>query len=344
MKKLALVLCLTMAIQTGALAASSFPGSVVSARTVSVVAPYGGLLNDFALREGDAVKAGDELFSVRTRPVYAPADGLVSGLRAQPGDEAAFVQDLYGALLYIAKPGKFSISTSTRDAHDDNTFVQVGETVYIQERSSSKHTGMGFVSKVNGANFTVEVTSGNLRLDQSVNICRKKNHSRASRIGKGKTQRLADVPVTAEGSVLKLYAQEGDEVKRGDLVAEMVDGALDELVPHGGAVTSPVDGLIASVAAAAGAKVEKDQVLATVYPIDALQVAATVSESDLGEVAIGQPMKVELESGATLVGTALSLSGVGKQNGGDVEYTLYVSLPPGGGALVGMSATVYPIT
>ena len=38
-------------------------------------------------------------------------------------------------------------------------------------------------------------------------------------------------------------------------------------------------------------------------------------------------MRVELENGVTVTGTAVSLSGVGVQNGGDVEYTLYVSLP-----------------
>ena len=257
-------------------AETNFFGNVAAARSISVSAPYGGTTEDFSLREGDAVKAGDKLFTVKARAVYAPAAGVVSGVRAQPGDDAAFIQDLYGALLYITKPGRFYISTSTREAHNKNVFVKLGETVYLKERSSSSHTGEGFVSKVKGESYTVEVTSGNLRLNKTVDVCRKKSRNRSSRIGRGKTMRLDDVAVTGEGSVFRLYVKEGDEVTRGDLVAEMVDGTLEGLIPPSGEACCSVDALVASVTVEAGAKVEKDQVLATLYPMDAMQVEATV--------------------------------------------------------------------
>jgi hypothetical protein len=347
MKKIALALCLIAALlPLGARAsANSHSGSVVAARQVSIRALYGGVVEDFALRPGDALAKGDAPFAIGARAVYAPADGVIAGLRAQPGDDAAFVQDQYGALMYIERPGRYFISTSTSEAYDDsdNKFIHVGEAVYLVSTGNSDRTGEGFVTQVDGKDFTVEVTSGNLRINEKATIYRDAGHKNASRIGRGTTKRLADVPVTAEGSVLRLHVGQGDAVRRGDLIAQMADGALSGLSAPAAAALCPEDGIVASVLVEAGEKVEKDQVLALVYPDSALEVEALVSESELEGLAPGGSARVELENGGALIGTITSLSGLGEEGGGDVRYALRIALNPGDKAPLGMSATIYPI-
>ena len=67
-------------------------GTVCAGRTVSIVAPYAGMVGDFTAKAGDEVAAGEALFAISTQKVYAEADGTVTGLFAQPGDSAQTVQ------------------------------------------------------------------------------------------------------------------------------------------------------------------------------------------------------------------------------------------------------------
>ena len=92
-----LAAALVMMVSAQALAEVSFDGTVISQETVAVEAPFGGLVDEVALRRGDVVKVGDAVATLTTTKVYAPADGVVSGIFAREGDDTEGITTRYGA-------------------------------------------------------------------------------------------------------------------------------------------------------------------------------------------------------------------------------------------------------
>lgn len=355
MKKL---LCMTLALmmvvsltasalaeETGAATKTlSLSGNVVAGQTITVKAPFGGIVADYTLRTGDQVRAGDALLALQTTKVYAPCDGVVTGFFAKPGDEVQYVTERYGALLYIEPTSPFTMNAnvSTSYNENENKIIHIGEEVYLRSVNSSTRAGTGFVTSVDGKNYTVEVTSGTLRFDERANIYRSSEYEDASCIGQGKTARTSAQAVTGAGSVLAVHASDGKAVKRGDLLLETVSGTLAQRQASSGTVTSPATSVVASIEAAPGTSVVADQVLLTLYPIEGYQVAANVNETDLPGLAIGDPVSLtflSLEGKEPLSGRIASISSVSATESGDAEYTVYVDFTADVYVREGMSVT-----
>lgn len=326
--------------------AFSLSGNVVAGESVSWVAPYGGKLLDYTVRVGDIVEPAEALFEIETTKVYAPCDGTVGGVRAQPGDEAAFIQEQYGALMYLEPDTLLQIDTSTAEAYNrnENKLVHVGETVYVQSVNSKSRTGIGYVTQVDGTKFSIEITEGNLRVAERANICRSENYEYESRIGAGKTARLSPVAITGEGSVLRVLVAEGAHVERGDVLAETVSGVLPDYaaLPKAQAATGPC--IVASIEAQPGAQVTSGQVLATLHPVSSLQIAADLNELDLPLIHVGDAVRVEwigFKEQSLLEGTVKAISALSSTDSGDAEYTVYVDFLADSYVREGMSATIY---
>ena len=56
---------------------------------------------------------------------------------------------------------------------------------------------------------------------------------------------------------------------------------------------SDVEGIVASVDAKKGAKVEKGDALITVYPKDEIQIEILISEADLPTIRVGETVSIE---------------------------------------------------
>lgn len=322
------------------------PGNVVAGRTVTVQAPFGGQLEDFTVRAGDIVPPDAVLFEVATTKVYAPTGGTVGSLGAQVGDEAAYLQERYSAILYIEPRSQYVIKTDTKEAYseDDNMLIRIGEKVYLGSRNSSSRVGEGIITAVDGSDFTVEVTSGNLSMDDNVAIYRSHDFKSRTKIGAGKTEKNPSVPITAEGSIYKLYVKQGDTVRRGDLLCEMVSGTTSYNPLPTNQVVAGYAAVVASVDVAQGATVTQHQVLATLYPVQDFQVAAPVLETDLPSLAVGDPVRVELLSAfdaAPVPGTIAAISGLSDEAAEEPEYTVYVSFEASDLVRPGMSVNVY---
>ena len=324
-------------------------GTVEPGKAVAVTAPFGGVLLDTPLDAGDIVQIGDVLHTIQTTKVYAPFDGTVGSVGLRAGDEAARVQERYGALMYIEPASPYVISTTTANAHDapENYTVHVGETVYLRSTETHARTGAGFVTLVEGRKYSVEVTGGNLRLDEHVHIYRSGEYAGRTRIGSGRTRRNADVAIAAEGgAVYRVHVEQGDAVKRGDLLLELVTGAIPMQELPENRVRAQVNGVVASVDAAAGETVAKNQRLSTLYPFDHFRVAAPISESDLPYVEIGDAVRIELaDARASLRGTVADISGLNTAApAGDADaagYTVYIDFPRDEGMRQGMNVKVY---
>lgn len=350
-KKIYMLLCMGLALLLP-FAASAEPykrsitltGTVVAGETVPILAPFGGMITENIPKAGDMVASGDRLFTLSTQKVYAPCDGIVGSIGARPGDDAAYLTERYGGLMYLEPMGRFTISADTKNAYsDENKVVSVGETVYIGSRKSAKRTGMGFITAVDGNTFTVEMTSGNLIAGDEVSIFRDHDFASASKIGTGTAALQKSVPIQGEGSIFKVHVNQGDFVRRGDLLMETVDGSLGHNPFPTNMVVSGYDAIVASVEARAGDVVEKNKLLATLYPLDSLKIEVGLLETDLRDVQVGDSVDIELpgHGDGMIKGTVEFISALHDSEASDVLYTVTIAFAADAAVRVGMSANVY---
>ena len=350
---LAICLALTLSVSLAETATNDagYSGNIAYRSTITVTAPFGGNMEDYSLRAGDVIAKGDPLFSLSTVKVYAPFSGTVRGLQAQAGDEAAYIVEKYGALLTIEPEGKFTVSANTNNAYKSSTndnvnrYLNEGETVYLRSSDDNDRVGVGVITAVDGRKFTVEVKQSNLIMDDTVSIYRDTAYSNTQKLASYATvKKEAATKITAEGSVLSCAVQEGQTIQRGDLLFEMVTGTLDGLTGASSTVVSPVDGVLVSLPKAAGAAVQQNDVLATLYAADDLWVEFDVDESDLDTVKAGSAAKVTLDALSdwdTLTGTVVSVAALNNNADGDAKYTAYVTLDKPENLRAGMNVSVF---
>lgn len=341
----ALLLCLCLL--SGAMAETTFEGTVVEGTSVSVTAPFGGIIDSFNLRVGSVIREGDPIATVETTKVYAPSDGTVTGVFAAPGDDLADVITRMGAVLYLTPENKYTVTADIQYAYNamENKYVSVGEKVYLScTTDGGKHTAEGVITAVSGTTFTVETTSGELMLDETVRVYRNAKLTAKSRIGGGDVTRSADVAVDGSGSLLYLHVKEGDAVTRGQLLYETVSGALDGLYASSNQIVSNVNGIIAAINVQAGASISKGDALLTVYPQNSLLLQISISEYDLNNVSEGDPVTFTMnyrETESTVYrGTVDMISYVGEDVNGEVTYTGYVTFESDDQIRLGMTAAV----
>ncbi len=321
-------------------------GKVVPGETIVVLAPFGGTVETLAAKAGDFVTAGQRLMTLGTTKVYAPADGTVGSLRAEVGDDVAYVQDRYGALMYVEPVSTLTITTTTESAYvaDENYLIHSGETVYIGSRTNNKRVGVGFVTKVDGSSYTVEVTESNLIVGDSVSIFRGKDLAPKTKIGQGDTARSADVAITSEGTVFRLHVQQGDTVKRGDLLLETVGGATAYNPMPTNQVLAEKASIVATIDVSEAGSVTKNQVILTLYPLESLQVSVDVLEGDLPSIRIGDSVRIELASfygQDSMTGKIAAISGLSSSATDEASYTVTIDFTATELIRMGMSVNVY---
>ena len=357
MLRIALCFALILGLTGSALAETTFDGTVVSGESVSVTAPFGGTVSSFRLRAGDELAVGDVVAEVATTKVYAPEDGVISGLFGQAGDTVEDVATRMGAVLYIEPVQKYSVSASVEKAYNnsDNKFVNIGETVYLKSvYSSNGNTATGTITAVDGANYTVETTSGELLMEETVYIYRDADYTSTSKIGRGTVSRTAAVAVGATAtsnsasstnSILAINVKDGDAVTRGQLLYETVTGTLDGLYATGNQIVADEAGIIASVNRSAGSSLNKGDTILTLYPKDKMQVSMDIDEYDLADIHEGDTLQLEFDyddsGNSVTTGTVALISHVSDSSGSsDASYKVYINFTPTEETRLGMTVIV----
>lgn len=342
-------LCLCLGLLNGALAETTFEGTVVSGDAVSVNAPFGGIIDAFSLREGGVLHTGDVIATVQTTKVYAPSDGTITGIFAKPGDNLETVVSRHGAAMYLSPENKYTVEADIEYAYNDmaNKYVNIGETVYLScTTDSGKHTAQGVITAVDGTSFTVETTAGEMMVDETVRVYRESSLSAKSRIGGGTVSRTGDVAVDGTGSLLLLHVQDGDTVTRGQLLFETVAGDLDGLYATSDKIIADIDGIIASVNVTAGATVSKGDALLTVYPQNTLLMEIDISEYDLNTVKEGDKVTFTLNyqenenDHHVYNGVVDMISYLSVEENGEITYKGYVAFESSEDIRLGMTAAV----
>ena len=345
-KIISILLILALILPGAALASTTFDGTVVAGDAVSITAPFGGTISSFRLRQGSRIQLGDMVAEIQTTKVYASADGVIAGVFAQEGDGVDNVVSRYGAVMYIVPQNKYTISADIEKAYNNsqNKYINIGETVYMTCTSDGAHTAVGIATAASGTGYTVETTSGELMMGETVYIYRDAARSSKSRIGKGTVGRTAEIAVKGSGSILKLHVKDGDSVKRGDLLFETVTGDLDGLYAVSNQVLSHVSGVVASVNTSVGSNVNKNDTLLTVYTMDSLQVKISVNEYDLVDIAEGDKVQLTFNydesKSVQTTGTVALISHLSSGSGSEASYETYIDFVPDENVRIGMTVVI----
>lgn len=344
-KQIAMIAMMASLVTTTAFAEGvKIDGSIKSAETKTILAPYSGVVDNYAVTAGDAVSMGDALFALRTEQIYADFDGTVTAVFAQPGDSAASVEERYGALAYIEQDVLYRAECTTTggDSDNENKMIHVGEKVYIRSTSNNDRVGEARVIGVEGKSYTLEVTSQtDMRMSENIKVYRSANHANSSCIGTGKLSRVDPQGVTATGYVLAAYVEDGQHVSRGDVLFDVVPDVLDGMVGGDGHVYMPEDGVLLSVSAVSGEQAAKDAVLATYCPKDTMRLVCSVDEQDLSELAVGDVMQVTLDAyeDKPLRGTIAKIASASGDDGTSTSFDVTIELEANDLIRIGMSAS-----
>lgn len=346
---LSLCLCLVLCMMLGAAALAetiTLNGVVTVKNTREVYAPIGGTVESVAVTPGQQVAAGDVLLSLKTVKHYASQDGVVTGVFAQPGDSADTIAARYGGVLYIEGANHFTLVATTESAYSSaaNKYVYVGETVYLASRTERTHVSEGVVTAVNGIDFSVEAIGGVFEIGETCDVFRSADQAAKSRIGRGTIGRINPEAVKGEGSIVSIAVASGDTVTRGQLLFETLSGTYDGLYMSGRDVCTDVAGIVGSVNANSGGTLQKGSVAAVIYPTGAMQLEATVNETDLNAIHVGDPVTIEMnwnaDDGALLRGTVAMISAVSTGSGSTASYTVYIDFTPDENTRYGMTAFI----
>lgn len=316
--------------------------TIAAAQYVDVTAPFSGTLETFDLAPGDAVAEGDTLMALQTTGIYATEASTVGAVFAAVGDDAAAVSQRYGGIIGLEPSALLQIQASTSGAYSDadNRTLHLGETLYFRSSKSKREEGTGRVVAVSGKNYVVDILTGSFDLDESLTLYRKDNYASAECVGKGAVARRGDVLLSASGRVSAIHIKEGDSVRPGQLLMEVI--GADAAPSASPTVLCPQSGVISSVQAAPGQQVWKGQVLCRIELTDALEAVADVDEMDLGNLKVGDTLSVtiDMDESRVITGTVTEISSLGVTKQNAAYFTVHVSIPAGSAPL-GASASVY---
>ncbi len=319
-------------------------GTVTAGDAVEVYAPIGGTVGEVNAQVGQQVGADDVLYAMKTTKVYAEEDGTVTGVFGQPGDSASTVAERYGAVLYLEGTSVYSVSASTGTAYNstESKFVHVGETVYLVCRSSSARSGQGVITSISGTDYQIRVESGTFIPGDSVDVYRDAAHTNTLKVGRGTVARTAPTAVTASGSIVRIAVKDGDQVNRGDLLIETLDGTFDGLYMSGTEITAGRAGVVGSLSVSRGASVQKNSVAAVIWPLESMRAEAYVPEDSRNLIHEGDKVTIELEAdeSKSYTGTVKLVSAVAESGSGETTYKVLADFVPDSAVKFGMSVVV----
>ena len=349
----AVLVLLVLAVSSCALAEGTYYGSVVCGKTLTVPAPFGGVLADVSVRRGDLIREGDLICTIGTTYVYSPVEGTVSAVFGAGGDDVEEVKNRRGGVVYIIPAARFSVKASDAEAsHNPDCHISVGQTVWLQAgRKTAPVTGTGTVTAVSTdpestGSYTVEIESGVYSPEESIFIYRKESPEPSALIGMGTVAQTPPVVVSGEGSILRVHVKPGSEVKRGSLLFETVSGTLKAMKSGDNRVAATTDGIVASVEAGDGMTVEQNSVLITMYPLESMQACISVPETSLSLFPEGQPVHLTFGTDDEREGVVKSVDYLAdadenaQASVGYANYRVYIDFEQKDGVRQGMFVTV----
>ena len=336
---LAAALCLPAAAETDLSAYNIANGSVQAASFEDITAPYSGTLLPFDHEIGDAVSAGETLFTLRTADITAPEDGTVRRVFAEAGDSADAVMSTYGSVLALEPASQLRVRGTYAGAYnrEKNRHVHVGDTLYF--RLNGKN-GTCVVIAAGEGGYEAEVTSGSFRSGRNVDLFLNSKRRSEDKVGVGRTYYRDDLPVPAAGRVAEILVAPGDTVKKGDVLLRVM--APDADAGASPDVTALSAGVVGLLGVSPGEQVWKGRLLCRLLHSDDPEIVAQVDEMDLGGLRVGDtlPVTLDTDESRVLTGTVTGISALGVTRQNAAYYTVHLTVE-GAELMLGQSASVY---
>lgn len=341
MKKLLIWLMAACLILSAASAEETFDGVVIAGNAVTVTAPYGGTVDNVYVKQGQLLTENSEILSMATTRVLATEDGTIHGIFAQAGEDAS------GTVMYLSPVSRYTIRASISKAAStaQARYVTLGETVYLRCTKDGSHEARGIVTGVDGTSYTVQTTAGELYMEETVYLYRSADYDADECIGSGTVSRTEAIAIRGSGSVLRLHVQDGEDVERGQLLFETVEGVIDGAILQDASVRTSQGGVVAEVKVQAGQKVSQGDVLLTLYQPEDDQIRFSIPEDMLSSVSVGDDATITFnwkdEQGEPVHGTVTEISYIGTtgQNG-ETTYDGYIAFSADESVRLGMNVTV----
>lgn len=328
--------------------AFSAKGSVGTPERITLTAPVGGQVENFAWLSGDAVTAEETALVVTPTQVFAAADGVIRGLQAEQGDQAGQVISLYGALCYIERDQVWQVRVSNASAHNkaENRDVRIGDTLRVLQGSGDNEVrGSCAVTQLLPNGFVVEMPLDAFELEKNVKFYRVTDRDYDSRdqVGNGKILRPSPEPVMGDGCVAEVLVEEGQRVRRGQPLFTLDNAAARHSEPPESVILFPRAGVVAEVLVRPGQFVVQGQAVITLIPTDALEVTLDVDELDIAHIAAGQRVSLAVDAypDRTFDGTVREIKPLGVMVLDTTKFSVNVVLDDASGLLVGMRVTGY---
>ena len=275
MTKKLLAAALALLTLFGSAVAERCVGAIAARESARITLSAQGTLARVAVKPGDVVARGETLGELATDRVFAREDGVVVRVLAASGDTVS------GEVLEIAPVNRYTLYCTVDEAYNTSAMmlVHVGETVYVKCTADGTHRAAGIITQVNGSEYRVATTGGELLMGETVYLYRDAGFSTRRRVGIGTVLAADTVTYEAEGTLAMVDVYEGEYVQRGELLYAVSQSEETTL-------TAPVDGIVLSCAAQ-GATLAAGELAFEIAPADSLCVEAQVSEQVAGRAVPG---------------------------------------------------------
>lgn len=297
-----------------------------------------------------------------TQYAKAPVSGTVYSLNVKVGDEVrqgdvvAVVRDSSVMTLKVPFPA------------DDAAGFYIGQSAVIT-LDSTFETLSGTVTEISGSNIvgegntitrnvTILVSNpGGLTDTQAASAVINGLGCAASGTFTYRSNR--EVTASASGTVTAIYALEGSQVSKDQIILALGGSALEnqrqtaadnlrsaELSMESTqeqldnyTVTSPIQGTIVDKQYKTGDTVESGKALCTIYDLSYLEMTLNIDELDISSVAVGQSVQITADAmpEKAYTGVVTKVSVAGSTSDGTTSYPVTVRIDEADGLLPGMN-------
>lgn len=277
MKK-AMLLALLIALLLPACLAEAFSGVTVADGGIAVLSP-GGTVEKVHVLPGQLVYEGDTLIDFRAEKIFATQDGTIAQLKAKAGDKVS------GEFMKLNPVSPYLLYCSVSSAYSDvdTKTVHIGEELYIKCTKNGTHRAKGIVTSIDGKEYHVVTTAGELYLGETLYLYRDAEFSAKQRVGIATVVGSDAEVYEAEGVIRKLYVEDDDFVERGQLLCEIDKDKASLSSPSAA-------GIVTAVNVAPGDVTERDQILATVVPVENILVKITATDENIASLRGGHTL------------------------------------------------------
>ena len=269
--------------------------------TVPIVAQSTGILESLAAEAGQRVSADETIGRIRETRVFAEQDGKIASLNIRAG------QKISGTALQITPDCRYTVYCTADDAYEtaETMFPHSGETVYIRCTANGTHRGIGTITLMEEDDYLVEPFGGEFQIGETVKLYRSADFSKKQCVGKGTVVAAEAIGYECEGTIGEVYVVKGAQVEKGQLLYTYVSGET-------GMISSPADGIVRELNAAAGDAVTDGQIIGAVAAYGDIRIAVKIGESAAGALRTGAKVECSAAAGkeeTTAAGTVESVAG-----------------------------------